>query len=172
MTLIHRLPGARLVLLVGVAALVAALALVAPAWWPEDILPGGGGDRSEIVRQAEMEHKLRAFTCRNKRKHRLAVAVLAGRVTLLDGAAYFRALDHQPPEFNWSHFRAHWPGDSDDERHCHEVIHWVYLAQGDSNPCLAAAMRARLRAELRAYLRRGPLCLREINELPPFVDGD
>jgi hypothetical protein len=170
MTLISRLPGAGLLLPVGVTVLVGAV--VARAWWRGDILPGEREDRSERLRQVEMEQKLRAIVCRNKRKHRLALAVLAGRVTLLDGAAYFRALDHQPPVFNWSHFRDRWPGDSDDERHCHEVIHWVYLALSDEDPCQAEVMRARLRAELSERVCRGPLRLREISELPAFVDGD
>jgi hypothetical protein len=99
----------------------------------------------------------------------VAQAVLARRVTLLEGAAYFRALNHQPPDFDWDIFRAIRPGDNDDERHCHEVIHWVYLALEDSDPCQAEAMRARLSAELDDHLRRGPIRLREISELPAFI---
>jgi hypothetical protein len=171
MSLIKRVPGAKLLLCVGVAGLVGALALVAPAWW-EDIRPCERENTAERVRNASLEQKLQAILCRNKRKHRLAEAVLAGRVTLLDGAAYFRALDHQPPEFNWSHFRDRWPGDSDDERHCHEVIHWVYLALLNSDRCQAEAVRARLSTELSDHLRRGPLRLRGVSELPVFLDSD
>jgi hypothetical protein len=169
MTLINRLPGARLLLHVGIAALVGSLALLARVWWKGDIFPGQPGYHSQEVSLDHLEQKCRALLRRQKRKHRVVQAVLARQVTLLEAAAYFRALNHQPPDFASDIFRAIRPGDSDDERHCHEVIHWVYLALRGSDPCQAEAMRARLSAELGDHLRRGPLRLREISELPAFI---
>jgi hypothetical protein len=172
MTLINRVPCARLFLSVGITVLVGALALLAWVWWKDDICPGRRGPHSEEVRLTHLEQTRRALFRRLKRKHRVTHAVLARQVTLLEAAAYFRALNYQPPDHNWDQFRTRWPGDSDDERHCHEVIHWVYLAMTDTDPCLAEAVRANLDGELSAHLRRGPLHLREISELPAFVDGD
>jgi hypothetical protein len=170
MTLINRLPGARLLLHVGIAALVGALSLLAWVCWKDDLFPGGPGSDSEERRRDHLEQKCRALSRRLKRKHRLAQAVLARQVTLLEAAAYFRALNHQRPDFHWDQFRAVTPGDSDDERHCHEVIHWVHLAIADTDPCLAEAERANLSSELSDHLRRGPLRLSEISELPAFLD--
>jgi hypothetical protein len=171
MTLINRLPGARSLLHVGIAALVGALVLLTRVWW-NDIVPGGRGPDSEEVRRAQQDETCRAIFRRLKCKYQVVQAVLARQVTLLEAAAYFRALNHQPPAFDWDTFRALRPGDSDDERHCHEVIHWVYLAVTETDPCEAEAVRANLSGELSDHLRRGPIRLRETSELPAFMDGD
>jgi hypothetical protein len=79
----------------------------------------------------------------------------AGRLTLLGAAARFRALDLAPPAFHWKAFRAAFRGDSDEERHCREVIAWVEMELEQTDPCLALATRARLVAELEQHLKRG-----------------
>jgi hypothetical protein len=170
MTLIHCLPGARPLLLVGVAVLGAALALLVRASWKGGLLPGGPNASAEEARQAGPEQKLQGMSRRSKRKWRVTREVLAGRLTLLEAAALFRALDHAPPAFPWDCFRATWPGNSDDERHCHELIFWVYLSLSDTDRCQAEVLRQRLDTQLSEHQRRGPLRLCRISELPPWVD--
>jgi hypothetical protein len=168
MTPIKCLPGGRPCLFVGVTVLVGALALPARTSWPGDDLPDGQGSSEERVRQANLEQKVQATARRIRRKQRVSQEVLAGRLTLLEAAALFRALDHAPPEFKWDHFRASTPADSDDERHCHEVIHWV--SNTVRHPCEAEALRQDLDTQRSEYRRLGPLRLRQINELPPWLD--
>jgi hypothetical protein len=172
MTPIKWLPGARPLLLAGVAVLVGALALLAPASWQGDSLPGGRGYPSEQLRLAAHEQNLRDSALRLRRKQRVSDEVLAGRLTLLEAAALFRALDHGPPPFHWDHFRISRSGNSDDERHCKELIDWVDWTQRKTDPARAEALRKDLRAELSEHLGRGPLRLPHISELPAFIDSD
>jgi hypothetical protein len=171
MTPIDRLPWATPLVLVG-AAVLAALALLARPRWRPDSLPGDGGPDAEEVRGADLEQEVRDVHRRLTRKERVARAVADGRLTLWEAAACFRTLNHRPPPFAWERFRAAWPGDSDDERHCHEVIHWAYLTVGRADARRAEALRASLRAELSERLGRGPVRLPERGELPAFLDTD
>jgi hypothetical protein len=154
-----------------VAVLVGALALLARSAWKGALLPGGQNAPAEEAREADLEQKSQETLLRIKRKHRVARELWAGRLTLLEAAALFRALDHGPPALNWVHFRKSWPGSSDDERHCHIVIDWVfYNARHEMCPCQAEALRQGLDAQLREHLRRGPVRLRQLSELPPWID--
>jgi hypothetical protein len=171
MTLIDRLPWARPLLLVGAAVLM-ALALLTRPQWKRDTLPAASAPDGEEVREADLEQEVRDVHRRLTRKERVAQAVAAGRVTLWEAAAYFRTLNHQPPPFAWARFRAAWPGDSDDLRHCHEVIGWVYLTTRRTDARRAEAVRASLSAKLSGRLRRGPVRLAEISELSAFLDRD
>lgn len=91
-------------------------------------------------------------------KLRLANRAADGGLSLPDAAARFRRLDRASPRFHWEEFRHAYPGRSDDERHCREVISFVRAAlinrpdrQGDV---------ARLQAELEGALRtRGAFTL-------------
>jgi hypothetical protein len=94
--------------------------------------------------------------------------ILAERMSLLEAAACFRDLDHGPPPILWDRFRAFYPGDSDDERHCHEVIENVRVrveVQGGQG----RQQVLRLEAELRQHLERGTLRLPETP--PPLPIG-
>jgi hypothetical protein len=170
MTLINCLPGARPLLLVGVAVLVGALALLARSSWKGDVLPDGQNISSEEARQADLDQKIQLVSLRLKRKQRVTDEMLAGRLTLLEAAALFHALDLAPPAFNWDNFRISGPGNSDDERHCQEVIDWVTRTVGGTDRCEAEALRQDLDRQLSEHQRRGPLRLRQINELPPWID--
>jgi hypothetical protein len=91
-------------------------------------------------------------------KSDLAAGVIAGRLTLLEAAAEFQALDMQNPDFHWRMFRA-LPGDSDGERYCRMVMRYaenLLLHQ----PSEAEAVLSRLEEELQTHLRQhGTVCL-------------
>jgi hypothetical protein len=149
-------PMNRMVLVVAVAVLGTALMLAmrgrrAPA-------PSPAGEAG----YHESPPEVRGFERRQARKDQVVQAVLAGRLTLLEAAALFRALDRGPPTFHWDSFRARWPGDSDDERHCHEVIDFMASAAIRDDPCKGKALRERLQAELAEHLRCGSLCLPDL----------
>jgi hypothetical protein len=75
-------------------------------------------------------------------KRRVVEQVVAGRLTLLDGAARFRALGGSSL-----------PDAEDTEAVCRAVIGWAGLALSD-RPERAGAVLTRLEEELRAHLER------------------
>ena len=99
-------------------------------------------------------------------KRRLAEEVIDGRLGLLEAARRYRDLDEQPPPFYWEAFRRTYPGASDDERHCRNVIGYVGTALQD-RPDADPALVARLEAELEDLLRRGDLRLPGPVAAPP-----
>jgi hypothetical protein len=170
MLLMTCLPGIRPLQLVGVAVLVGALALLAYLSRDGAFLPGEPTVSSERARLAELEEKLQVFVQRVKRKQRVTDELVAGRLTLLEAAALFRALDLATPAINWDIFRASTPGNSDDERHCHEVIDWVFVTLRVSDLYKAETLRQDLDRQLGEHQRLEPLRLDEIRELPSWID--
>jgi hypothetical protein len=116
---------------------------------------------SRAARHEQEARALRAIDDRRARKGRIVAALIAGRLTLLEAAGRFRALDRGPPPFYWEEFHAHFAGESDEERHCREVLAWVETELADTDPCLLVATHARLLDELETHLIRGPLRLPE-----------
>jgi hypothetical protein len=99
-------------------------------------------------------------------KHRLAAEVIEGRLGLLEAARHYRDLDEQPPPFHWEQFRHNFPGRSDDERHCRQVIAFVRGTLPEHQRADPAVV-ARLEAELEDLRRQGDLRLpRPVAALP------
>jgi hypothetical protein len=154
--------------LVSVAVLVAAVVLLAREW-ADSLRSQQDALAEEVRRGAEMDQRGRGFARRLEEKERLVQELLAGQLTLLEAAAYFRALDQAPPEFYWEAFRAAHAGDSDEERHCNEVITFVEAALGETDRGKADGICERLRAELRQHLQQGPLCLPALPPCPTLA---
>jgi hypothetical protein len=91
----------------------------APDVWPVGDLDGG------IVRNlryhAELDARSAVVRRRIAAKKALVEELIAGRVGLAEVAAYFRALNADQPVYA-AVILAHWPGDSDDEKYCRNVI--------------------------------------------------
>jgi hypothetical protein len=119
------------------------------------VRPAGPGADAGPVDLPERERA--AHLCRSVARRRVALDLAAGRLTLLEAAEHFRDLNGSYPGFSWYQFRHHFPGSSDDERHCRQVIQFVAL-ETETGP--AAVARKRLEAELEGHLRRGTLRLR------------
>jgi hypothetical protein len=116
-----------------------------------------GAEAEPVAGQDDrIEREVAACDRRSEARRRIALDLAAGRLTLLEAAEHFRDLNEAYPGFSWIQFRDHFPGSSDDERHCRQVIKFVAL---ESPPGQAAAP-GRLEAELRGHLRRGTLKLR------------
>jgi hypothetical protein len=91
-------------------------------------------------------------------KRRLAVEVAEGRLTLLEAAARVRDLNEGWPASQQDLFRDAWPGSSDDERYCRQMIRLAgteLWARGVEDSDVVG----HLEAELRDRLRRGDLRL-------------
>jgi hypothetical protein len=86
-------------------------------------------------------------------KKELAREVIAGRLTLLQAAARFRDLDRQPPRFYWSAFQVGYPGATDEERHCREVIRYVRMGLLDQ-PAKRTDLADHLETELQDLLKQ------------------
>jgi hypothetical protein len=108
-------------------------------------------------RARHLETQGRLLEQRIARKVELSAGVAEGRVTLLAAAACLRDLDESATDFGWDHFRLTLPGQSDDERHCREVIEWV-RGSAEMHAKYVGVVE-RLEEELAEHLRHGSLCL-------------
>jgi hypothetical protein len=117
-------------------------------------------NRLERARQleTELETRLVGLLQRSAGKWQAVEGLVEGRMSLLEAAARFRDLDRQPPDFHWDAFRNSMPGDSDDERHCREVIGFI---ETRLPPRERTDLIARLEAELQAHRQQGTLRLPE-----------
>jgi hypothetical protein len=97
---------------------------------------------------------------------RVTAAVSDGRITLVEAAAHFRALDAGLSADARGHIPV-FPGATEEERMCLRVIDFVDSVFPDDSSHVEA-VRARLREELRQLLQRGPLRLPDfsLKDLP------
>jgi hypothetical protein len=110
----------------------------------------------ERARDAELRAKIAATHERELAKARVAQALLDERLTLVQAAARFRDINRSRADSPWEQFRARFPGDSDDERHCRQAADALRGFGAES------VARARtLEAELQAHLDGGTLRLPE-----------
>jgi hypothetical protein len=97
------------------------------------------------------EHLL-VVAARLKEKERVVARLRDGELTLLEAAAWFRFLNDNPPEHP-AVFRTRFPGRSDGEKACRQVIAWVKTTLFRTVPeSQAASEVSRLEAELAALL--------------------
>jgi hypothetical protein len=98
----------------------------------------------------DLAHQLLLSKRRNKTRRDLTLRVIAGELTLQEAAARFRKLNEEAPDFSWTALRLEFPGASDEEHCCWQVIRWV---EGElvADPARLAAVRKRL-------LAHGPAC--------------
>jgi hypothetical protein len=116
-------------------------------------------------RPVPVEEAARETDCRREAtleridaKFLLMEEVTAGRMSLLEAAAHFRALNLAAVGKNWDRYRKEFPGATDEERHCREVLRWVQSIEA-FDPCLWLAVSTRMERELQAALAAGPIRL-------------
>jgi hypothetical protein len=118
----------------------------------------------ELAAQEERQVKLdldrQVFQGTPARRAKVLDDMVEGQCSLLEAAACFRDLNQSTPHFPWEHFRRTFPGATDEERHCRQVIEllrWrLEVCPDDRTPAIR-----RLETELEEHLRRGPLHLPE-----------
>jgi hypothetical protein len=171
MPLFHRTPPNAALRAGLLAALVACCLPIAVSrgtrFWAAP-WPGRGADPAAQDTDApeDLGQHLRDVTRRVLEKERLAADLFEGRLSLTAAAARYRDLEEQPPAFNWEAFRRLYPGASDDERHCREVIGYV-RADLPYRPGADPALADRLEAVLEDLLGRGDLRLPRSDKPPP-----
>jgi hypothetical protein len=132
---------------------------MARAWRLWDILgPALESPEPEEGQLTNPDPRCRGYLRRLECRDRVIRSLLRGRLQLLEAAALFRALAHEPPEFCWEAFRSVHPGSTDDERFCWQVIAFARAVLSD-NPGQADEVLTQLDAELREHLCRGPFRL-------------
>jgi hypothetical protein len=104
----------------------------------------------DLARGKEIVRGLRE---RSECRERIADEVAAGRMGLLQAAARFRDLNAAGPTI-WYDPRRSSAGDSEEERCCRQVIHWVELRVALQSTEEAARVRDRLEQELGEWLQR------------------
>jgi hypothetical protein len=149
--------------LTAIVVLLAALVLTGPG--PVYRGHGPGGWRAtyrtvaeEVARLERLERELRETGAATQRRAEVVSAVIEGRCPLPEAAAHFRELNRGLSNFRWEDFRRYYPGGTDGERCCRQVIQYVACRLGD-RPDRGAAVVRRLEAELEERLRRGPILL-------------
>jgi hypothetical protein len=144
----------------GCLCLSAALALLGLAVFAARLVPGldallpaPDAYLREQQRNLQLRDDMAALNRVNADKHELTEEVIAGRVGLLEAARRFSDLDAAAPQFNRAAFRRTWPGHTDEERYCREVMGFVRTTLSDQ-PDRRHLVLGQLEAELGDYLRR------------------
>jgi hypothetical protein len=130
------------------AALLSVAAL--PADWLVEWVGDGACMTRERERAAEMDRQLAVLGRRLDVKERIAARVVRGEMTLLQASAWFRALN-ETSEYP-DDYRRVFPGASDGERLCRQVIGWARSRARIQSESLAAEVEARLEGDLRKHL--------------------
>jgi hypothetical protein len=112
----------------------------------------------ELERGRELDEYGRAFIervlQRNAVREELVEQVLAGRLTMWQAAARFRAADATLPPVQQTSHRSAFRGETEDERYCREVIFRVESALEWQPRRATAVTPARLTEELERVLKR------------------
>jgi hypothetical protein len=94
----------------------------------------------------------RPFVANIEGKNQVIQDVVNHKLTLREAAARFKALNEACPEYDWDTFRRAFPGSTDEERHCRQVLAAVRLTvEGDR--ARANLLLKQLEAELQGSYR-------------------
>jgi hypothetical protein len=97
---------------------------------------------SERTREDDLIARDRALIENFEGKEHVMKEVMEGRLTLHEAAAQFQMLNLMCSEYNWNVFRRLYPGQTDEQRHCRQVLAflWIKANQG-SGPAYDVAVR-------------------------------
>jgi hypothetical protein len=103
---------------------------------------------------AELDERGRTIFRRLEDKRRVTLELLEGRLSLLQAAVRFRELNARPRQ-NPVDLRDLFPGRSDAERVCRQVISWVSGEEGGIDPKRREVLQGALEKELEQLLASG-----------------
>jgi hypothetical protein len=109
--------------------------------------------REERQVEARLDETMAVLRRRIQAKARISRELAAGKVTLFKAAALFRVLN-DGPEGRPNQYRTLWPGRSDGEKLCRQVIAWTHCELSKSAHSQADELRCRLEGELEEHIRR------------------
>jgi hypothetical protein len=130
---------ARYLLCLGFAGgLLLSVGTFAPEWLsglgldPAGLVELLGKNERERLRHDDLVARDRFFLDNVEGKNRVIGEVINYKMTLREAAARFQALNDACPDYDWEGFRRAFPGKTDEERHCHQVLAAVRLkVEGD-----------------------------------------
>jgi hypothetical protein len=135
-------------------SLVMTLNHIHPGWFEELVREVGRLADSRRER-LDLQDRLEAINLSRQIKREVAMELVAHRLSLREAAARFQELNTLTGDARWWEiYRQRYPGQSDEERHCKEVILYVEAMVSDELPEQAAAVTSRLEAELQAQLEQ------------------
>jgi hypothetical protein len=126
---------------------------------PDDGTAAEQSSTQALRRGEQLEQLSRVAVARSHLKYDIARAAIDRRLTLLEAAECYRAINRSWTRFQADEHRRLYPGNTDVERHCREVIRWVHRVLQETNPSLSQALVTQLEEELQAHLRSGFLRL-------------
>ena len=115
-----------------------------------------GLDSGQSERRERLEAIRTVALARSRARRATSQALAEGRLTLIEAGARLQEFARTARVFRWQDFRICVPGNSDEERFCHEAIDCAE-AELVNQPERARAVRQRLEAELCQALQRGLL---------------
>jgi hypothetical protein len=143
----------RPLLLAGAACALGGCAAWLAAGWVAGQRDGGGPARQwveQVARGERLEGERFAVLSRNEAKQQVAGEVVAGRLSLAEAVARYRALNDESPYYRAQAARFH-PAMSQEERLCREVIGYAEAALR-GQPGRAERVLSRLERDLRDHL--------------------
>jgi hypothetical protein len=144
----------RLLCVLGLVGLVYLVWIFLVAWNLGDLASLARVFREEASRERDLEALIRLLGVYAEAKDQVAREVAAGQLSLVEGAARFRALCLETPGFDPALFRRFHGGNSDEECYCRALIDWVRRVLAD-DPAQAQKVASRLEAELQELVRNG-----------------
>jgi hypothetical protein len=122
----------------------------------EQPAPGEPANENPSSNSETLDRRLAAAQYRTEAKRRIAQQVGAGRLTLREAAERYRDLNATNPDFDRSAFESKFPGPTEKERCCQQVIAMVEVELVNERE-RARSVRKRLEASLEAYRQNGSL---------------
>jgi hypothetical protein len=107
----------------------------------------------EQRRQADLDEQEERALRHVAQRHEVVDRLIGGRLSLLEAAARFRDLTVDSPEC-LRYLRNRFPGASDEECFCRQVIGWVEIELKDRSPADVPRVVGRLEAELQEHRSR------------------
>jgi hypothetical protein len=159
------LSNLRLLICAGVLALAGGvLELAQPGrilQWGTDVLAllrSRADLREELEIGRRLDEESAALMACAYIKQRILADLIEERLTLIETAKRYRELDRIRLNGQLNQFSMLWPGNSELERYCHQIIQ---AAKNElwEQPCAAATVVTRLNAELQAEVESGVFCL-------------
>jgi hypothetical protein len=124
----------------GFGVLVAADWLV-PGWFAKVGLDSGSllelfrAQHREELRREELAARDRYYLDNLEGKRAVVCKLLERELSLREAADRFQSLNAACPDYDWEAFRAAFPGQDDEERHCRQVLAAVRMQVGpESGP--------------------------------------
>lgn len=135
--------------------LLVSVGTLAPQWLsglgldPTGLFELLGTNERERLRHDDLVARDRHFLDNLEGKNRIIGDVINYKMTLREAAARFQSLNEACPDYDWDGFRRAFPGKTDEERHCNQVLAAVRMkVEGDH--AQGSQLLKRLEAEMHA----------------------